>query len=275
MNNTIYNIYKMYKFLGFGLIGLGIVAIALSSGNLQADSSNSLSTNSSFTSSYSRNRHKINLVLSQLEDLKVVEGDSVEVGTLISYPTSKRTKLEAKKQRLELSLDRARLPLKELKSVPEAKFQPELVGIKQAKINLKTITEQIEDFDQKIHHKDPYHVEVFEKEKVQQLAELKSQKKAALIDVERAIAQLDEAKLNYEKQKYEHSLKVSDFQALQQNQQEQINLLQYQLDKVDEKLEKLNRVYSPYQGKVRRVRILGQDERAITAEVTLIVEGGN
>ncbi|PSB08895.1 hypothetical protein C7B62_15080 [Pleurocapsa sp. CCALA 161] len=59
-----------------------------------------------------------------------------------------------------------------------------------------------------------------------------------------------------------------------QKQQEQVNSLQTQLDKVDEELEQLTSVYSPYRGKVRRVKILGQNERAITAEVTLDIRGG-
>ena len=87
--------------------------------------------------------------------------------------------------------------------------------------------------------------------------------------MEKAIAALDEAKLNYRRQQYEHSLKVSDYQTLMQKQQEQILSLQTQLDKVDEEVSQLTSVYSPYRGKVRRVKILGQNERSITAEVTL------
>ena len=104
---------------------------------------------------------------------------------------------------------------------------------------------------------------------MQELAELKRQELAASINVEKAIARLDEAKINYQKQKYEHSRFVSDYQTSLQKQQEQINSLQSQLDKVDEELEQLTSVYSPYRGKVRRVKILEQNERSITAEVTL------
>jgi chromosome segregation ATPase len=89
-----------------------------------------------------------------------------------------------------------------------------------------------------------------------------------------AIASLDEAKLNYQKQQYEHSLKVSDYQTEMQKQQEQVNSLQTQLDTVDDELDKLTSVYSPYRGKVRRVKILGQNERSITAEVTLDIRNG-
>jgi chromosome segregation ATPase len=173
------------------------------------------------------------------------------------------------KQRLSDSLNRARLPLRELKPVPIPKFQTELATLKQAQFNLDSIVKQINNFDQKIYHKDPWHVQVFESEKVQELADLKRRELEASINVEKAIASLDEAKLNYQKQQYEHSLKVSDYQTLMQKQQEQVNSLASQLDTVDEELDKLTSVYSPYRGKVRRVKILGQNERSITAEVTL------
>ncbi|HEY9769211.1 MAG TPA: hypothetical protein V6C71_12085 [Coleofasciculaceae cyanobacterium] len=55
-------------------------------------------------------------------------------------------------------------------------------------------------------------------------------------------------------------MKVSDYQTLMQRQQEQVNSLQTQLDKVDGELEQLTSVYSPYRGKIRRVKILGQNE---------------
>ena len=167
------------------------------------------------------------------------------------------------------TIKRAKLPLNELKPLPQPQFQSELAALKQAQFNLNTIVQQIDGFDQKVYHKDPWHVQVFESEKVQELAELKRQELAASINVERAIASLDEAKLNYQKQQYEHSLKVSDYQTLMQKQQEQIISLQSQMDKVDEKLEQLTSVYSPYRGKVRRVKILGQNERSINVEVTL------
>ncbi|MGL5834782.1 MAG: hypothetical protein ACRC1Z_16330 [Waterburya sp.] len=52
-----------------------------------------------------------------------------------------------------------------------------------------------------------------------------------------------------------------------QKQQEQVNSLQTQLDTVDDEFDKLTSVYSPYRGKIRRVKILGQNERSITANI--------
>ncbi|MEN9517814.1 MAG: hypothetical protein RLZZ381_402 [Cyanobacteriota bacterium] len=218
------------------------------------------------------NRHTITLVLSQLSDLKVEEGQRINAGDIISDRTSEKTKLQAKRQRLDDSLTKARLPLNALKPVPSPSFQTELAALKQAQFNLDAIVEQLNNFDDSLYFKDPWHVQVFESEKVQKLADLKRQELEASINVEKAIASLDEAKLSYQKQQYEHSLKVSDYQTLMQKQQEQVNSLQTQLDVVDDELDKLTSVYSPYRGKVRRVKILGQNERSITAEVTLDIK---
>ena len=261
---------RTYKLLGYLLLGIGAYAfLNANNTDLQANS-----TVTQEQTTYKRNRHTITLVLSQLSDLKVEEGQRINVGDIISDRTAERTKLQAKLQRLSASLSRAKLPLRELKPVPVPKFQTELIALKQAQFNLDAIVQQINNFDQKFHHKDPWHVQVFESEKVQQLAELKRQELAASINVEKAIAALDEAKLNYQKQQYEHSLKVSDYQTLMQRQQAQITSIQSQLDKVDEELEQLTSVYSPYRGKVRRVKILGQNERSINVEVTLDIRDG-
>ncbi|MDJ0573268.1 MAG: hypothetical protein QNJ53_30115 [Pleurocapsa sp. MO_192.B19] len=264
--------WSVVKLLGYVILGIG--AIALVNANTEQTQANQPEPVAETTTSYSPSRHTITLTLNQLDELKVTEGQRINVGDIISDRTSERTKLLAKKQRLETAIARAKLPLRELKPVPVPKFQTELASLKQAQFNLDAIARQIDNFDQKFYHKDPWHVQVFESEKVQQLADLKRQELAASINVEKAIARLDEAKLNYQKQQYEHSLKVSDYQTLMQKQQEQINSLQSQLDKVDEELEQLTSVYSPYRGKVRRVKILGQNERSITAEVTLDIRGG-
>ncbi len=132
---------------------------------------------------------KAAMLLTAHEDLKIAQDMVSEKGQVISDRTSERTKLQAKKQRLEDSLTRARLPLKELKPVPEPKFQTELAALKQARFNLDAIVEQINNFDQKFYHKDPWHVQVFESEKVQQLADLKRQELAASINVEKATSE--------------------------------------------------------------------------------------
>jgi biotin carboxyl carrier protein len=260
---------SVYNLLGYLLLAVAAYAfVNANNTDLQATAPVTEETTQS-----TPNRHTITLVLSQLSDLKVEEGQRINVGDIISDRTSEKAKLQAKKQRLVDGLTRAKLPLNQLKPVPAPQFQTELVTLKQAQFSLDAIVNQINNFDEKLYFKDPWHVQVFESEKVQELADLKRRELEASINLEKAIASLDEAKLNYQKQQYEHSLKVSDYQTSLQKQQEQINSLQTQVDKVDEELEQLTSVYSPYRGKVRRVKILGQNERSITAEVTLDIRG--
>ena len=264
--------WSVVKLLGYVIVGVG--AITLVNVTTKQTQANQPEPVTETTTSYNRSRHVITLTLNQLDELKVTEGQRINVGDIISDRTSAREKLQAKKDRLETASAKASLPLNQLKPVPIPKFQTELAALKQAQFNLDVIVREIENFDQQLHFKDPFYSSVFESDKIQKLADLKRRELEASIAVERAIASLDEAKLNYRRQQYEHSLKVSDYQTSLQKQQEQINSLQLQLDKVNDDLENLVSVYSPYRGKVRRVKILGQSDRDINVEVTLDVRGG-
>ena len=260
------------KVLGYVLLGIGAIAFTIT--NTQTTQANQPEPVTETTTPYSRSRHVITLSINQLDELKVIEGQRINEGDIISDRTSSRTKLQAKKDRLETAMAKASLPLNQLKPVPVPKFQGELAVLKQAQFNLDAIVQQINGFDKNFHHKDPWHIHVFESEKVQELADLKRRELEASLAVESAIARIDEAKLTYQKQQYEHSLKVSDYQTALQKQQEQVNSLQLQLDKVNDELETLVSVYSPYRGKVRRVKVLNQSDRNINVEVTLDVRGG-
>ena len=153
---------SVYKLLGYLLLGIGAYAFFNANNtNLQANS-----TVTQQQTPYKQNRHTITLVLSQLSDLKVEEGQRVNVGDIISDRTTERTKLEAKKQRLQQQIDRASLPLRELKPVPEPKFQTELVNLKKAKFELDSIVEQINNFDDQLQFKDEWLSNVFESAKI-------------------------------------------------------------------------------------------------------------
>ena len=133
---------RTYKLLAYLLLGIGAYAFFNAHNtNLQATAPVTQQQ-----TPYKQNRHTITLVLNQLSDLKVEEGQRVNVGDIISDRTSEKTKLQAKKQRLETAIAKARLPLKELKPVPEPKFQTELVNLKKAKFELNSIVEQIIGF---------------------------------------------------------------------------------------------------------------------------------
>ena len=262
---------SVVKLLGYVVLGIG--AIALVNTNTKQTQANQTAAVTETTTPYSRSRHVITLTLNDLDELKVTEGQRVNPGDIISDRTSTRAKLQAKKERVLAAITKASLPLNQLKPVPVPTFQTELAALKQAQFNLDVITREIKNFESQLHFKDPFYSSVFESEKIQELADLKRRELSASINVEKAIARLDEAKLNYQLSQYEHSLKVSDYQTSLQKQQEQVNSLQLQLDKVNDELETLVSVYSPYRGKVRRVKVLNQSDRNINVEVTLDVRG--
>ena len=82
---------RTYKLLGYLLLGIGAYAI------LNANNTD-LQANSTATQQQTprkRSRHTITLVLSQLSDLKVEEGQRINVGDIISDRTTERTKLYA------------------------------------------------------------------------------------------------------------------------------------------------------------------------------------
>ena len=133
---------RTYKLLGYLLLGIGVYAfVNANNTDLQATAPAAQQQ-----TPRKRNRHTITLVLSQLSDLKVEEGQRINVGDIISDRTTERTKLQAKQQRLSASLSRAKLPLGELKPVPVPKFQTELIALKQAQFNLDQIISQINNF---------------------------------------------------------------------------------------------------------------------------------
>ena len=71
---------RTYKLLGYLLLGIGAYAfLNANNTDLQANS-----TVTEQPTTYQRNRHTITLELSQLSDLKVEEGQRINVGDIIS-----------------------------------------------------------------------------------------------------------------------------------------------------------------------------------------------
>ena len=71
---------SVYKLLGYLLLGIGAYAfVNTNDANLQANSAVTQQQTPS-----KRSRHTITLVLSQLSDLKVQEGQRINVGNIIS-----------------------------------------------------------------------------------------------------------------------------------------------------------------------------------------------
>ncbi len=94
--------WSIYKLLGYVIIGM--VAITLVNATTKQTQANQPELVTETTTPYNRSRQTIKLTLNQLNELKVTEGQRVNPGDIISDRTSSRTKLQAKKERLEAAI---------------------------------------------------------------------------------------------------------------------------------------------------------------------------
>jgi DNA repair exonuclease SbcCD ATPase subunit len=110
-------------------------------------------------------------------------------------------------------------------------------------------------------------------------------------DLQLAEAQLAQAQQERQFQEYQHSLEMSkraiaieqarlQRQEQLQNQQEQEQQRSYQLAEIqvqmqalETQLAQLSAVRSPYSGVIQRIKYEGQNDQALTVELTLVVSG--
>ena len=86
------------------------------------------------------------------------------------------------------------------------------------------------------------------------------------------IAQYQRAQSAYSWQQYQHGLNLQREQETRQRQQFQVASLQADLWAVEQKLQELTTVRSPYDGTVQRIKVVGQKGRMLQVELTLLAE---
>lgn len=68
---------------------------------------------------------------------------------------------------------------------------------------------------------------------------------------------------------------LQDFQQQERDRSFQLAQLTSKIAEVDEKLSTISVITSPYSGKVRRVKVIGQTNNSLSVELTLVVSGGD
>ena len=269
------------NWLGLGIIGIAAIAFAPVQlpVNSEKDSGFSLNNseleqNSDALNPTSRKRHQILVTLTSMSDLKVKEKDRIQEGDIISDRTSDRQKLEAKKQQLEIAIAQLSLPLTQLAPLPEPNLDSEKVALKRAQIELEMAAKAVEN-QTETPFKQDWLNQALEPQAVKKQAALKERQIKAALRVEAALARMSEAKTRYQQQQYQHSIELAAHQTNLQKQQYELASLTSQLQEVEKELGELVAVKSPYGGRVRRVKVLGQNERKISVEVTLDVRKAN
>lgn len=213
-------------------------------------------------------RFKITVALTDLSDLKVKQGDRLFQGQILSDRTQARQQLEAKKRQLEIAIQRMSLPLSKVAELPKPDFAIEEAAIERAKYELAALDDA---YVPETRFKTRELEEMYDKDILEKRAKFQESKARAAMQLNQAISQLQKARAGYQQQQYQHSLNLIRQQTNMQRQQYQLSSLVSRLQEVEAQLSEIVAVKSPYNGRVRRIKILGQTDRNITAEIRIHV----
>ncbi|MEG4034559.1 hypothetical protein QUA03_12110 [Microcoleus sp. S36b_A4] len=230
-------------------------------------------------------RHRIQVQVISLNDLKIAEGSDVVAGQIISDRTEERQSLEAERKQIENSIQQLSIPTSKLAELPEPNFAIEEAAIQQIKDELQLMEAHsvAPAPETSFRFKDETLRKLLEAKQLEERAEAitaeannrtkLAESKARLVgQLNSAIAALNKAKSNYQHQQYEHSLNLVRQQSEMQRQQYQIASLVGQKQEIEGKLREITQIKSPVAGKVRRIKNLGQKDRQINLEVVIDVQ---
>ncbi len=229
-------------------------------------------------------RHRVNLQVISLSDLKIAEGSQVVQGQVLSDRTEERQSLEAERNQIDNAIKQLSIPTSKLTELPEPNFAIEEAAIQQIKDELKLMESSsvAPRPETSFRFKDETLRKLLEANKLEERAKAitaeandrtkLAESKARLVgQLNSAIATLNKAKSNYQYQQYEHSLNLVRQQAEMQRQQYQIASLVGKKQEIEGKLREITQIKSPVSGKVRRIKNLGQKDRQISLEIVIDV----
>jgi biotin carboxyl carrier protein len=236
-------------------------------------------------SAKSAKRHRVQVQVISLSDLKISEGSQVAVGQIISDRTDERESLEAQRNQIDISINQLSTPMSQVAELPPANFAVQEAAIARIKSEMELIDSKpplpatpapfFRFKDEKLRN-------LLEAEKINKIADdirteasersKVSEAKAKLaIELNQAIAALDKAQSDQQHQQYQHSLNLIRQQSEMQRQQYQIASLVAQKQEIESKLREITQIKSPVAGKVRRIKNLGQKDRQINLEIVIDV----
>ena len=248
-------------------------------------------------------RLNITVNVSEPDDLKVSEGEQIAKGEIIADRERERTRLTAQQKQLQLSLDRLKAAsitppavpqqVPTVMALPPVSYLEHEAAVEKTKAAIASIESELElkqseiSYLKGVKNLDPIILE-HEQAKLQQL---KQQHTAAVRDYQlamgkmqtaksdrsykeyqasintaRRVEEMNQARLNYQRQLAEYEQRLTDREF-------QVTQLIEKLNNVENAIATLSVVKSPYAGTVRRINWLGQSaDGSLTAEVTLMVE---
>jgi DNA repair exonuclease SbcCD ATPase subunit len=228
-------------------------------------------------------RHRVQVQVINLSDLKLSEGSSVGVGQIISDRTQERESLEAQRNQIDISIKQLSTSMSKVAELPPPNFAVQEAAIARIKSEMELIDSKpslpatpapfFRFKDEKLRN-------LLEAEKINKIADnirteaseraKVSEAKAKLaLELNQAIAALEKAQSDHQHQQYQHSLNLIRQQSEMQRQQYQVASLVAQKQEIESKLREITQIKSPVAGRVRRIKNLGPKDRQINLEIVI------
>ncbi len=225
-----------------------------------------VTTNNTPTSS--RRRHKITVTVSDPSDIKIEEGQRIQAGDIIADRTRERQKLEQQRRELNNAIARLSQPLPTPPPPPAPNYAREMAAIDSAQAAI-AYWENVPQPQYRFKKRD--YILAMDSDIIKERQQLVEKRMQAQNDLSDAIALLQAAKSNYQREQYSYQLQLQQYEQDEREQQLKLLEVQQQVPEIEKKIEENAAVRSPYAGRVRRVKIEGQNNLNLTAEITLLI----
>jgi hypothetical protein len=245
---------------------------------------------------------KLQVTLSQPEDLKVKQGDVVKKDQVISDRTRERERLLVEKSSYNNSIERLQIaaiaplpprPVPKVLDLPAIAYAQEVADINHKILKVKEADEKVNLQQRKIDvlgtfdEKDlPASVGIHE---TQHLAKLQADAEQAKADQELAEGKFQKAKDDRAYLEYKHSETIAkyeqeqntiqaayqkaqaEFSKQEQERSFQLATLQGKRAEIETQLKDLSTVRSPYAGQIKRLKVASQSDNKLTVDLVLVV----
>lgn len=217
-------------------------------------------------SEVSPRRLSITLQVNSPQEVLVKEGDELAKGQVIASDAKGQERLITQKSQLQLAIAALSQPLPKPAPPPPPSYALEDAAIDSAKTNLQFLEAQQEP---EFNFKDKDLIPIFEADILKEKQRMANQRMNGHFRLNEAIANRQEAESNYQRELYQHQLKLLEID--QENRQRSAETLSQQekLAVIEKELDGLD-FRSPYAGTVRKVKILGQNGRLLNVEILVI-----
>lgn len=251
---------KVYQFII--LILLVAIAVKLLPSNAQVNNS----VNNDSNEELKLNRLTINLSVKSLDEIKVREGEKILKNQIIATNIREKELLINQFKQLEINYNLLSQPTIRPPEPPEPTYSQELAMIQSAEANL-SYWKAIPTPEFKYH--DEY-VPEFETERLIQAQQIAEKRNNAQFTLNTAIANLQNAKSNYQRELYNHQLRMMNIDREDRQKLTQAISIREKMNDIQSLINELDSI-SPYTGTIRRIKA-NQNDNLFNVTIELVNE---